>query len=127
MTPAVELGDFDEFAAAVFEFNRTAGEPFAADQGGPYAGPVVTEAVDLLRSLGAVGVGQSSWGPTVFAFAPDPLEADSLARRARDAMPDESAVDVAEPDNLGGVVRQQTDTDQVAMFEAEWQARSGPD
>ena len=82
MTPAVELGDFDEFAAAVYEFNRVAGEPFAADQGGPYAGPAIASTVELLRSLGAIGVGQSSWGPTVFAFSPDVLEADYLARRA---------------------------------------------
>jgi beta-RFAP synthase len=124
MTPAVGLGDFEEFAAAVYEFNRIAGEPFAAIQGGPYAGPAVASTVDLLRSFGAVGVGQSSWGPTVFAFAPGVSEADELARRAREALPDGAVVDVAEPANSGSCLSHQIDTDQVAAFEAEWETRS---
>jgi beta-RFAP synthase len=125
MTPAVELGDFDAFSAAVYEFNRVAGEPFASDQGGPYAGPAVAGAVELLRSLGAVGVGQSSWGPTVFAFAPDELEADHLAHRARQALPPDAVVDVSEPDNSGALLTHQTDADQIEEFEAEWRARAG--
>ena len=36
-----------------------------------------------LKALGARGIGQSSWGPTGFAFASDPDHAQFLARRAR--------------------------------------------
>jgi predicted sugar kinase len=35
-----------------------------------------------LGARGARGIGQSSWGPTGFAFASDPDEAEYLARRA---------------------------------------------
>ena len=35
-----------------------------------------------LKALGARGIGQSSWGPTGFAFASDPDHAQFLARRA---------------------------------------------
>src|SRR5262249_50227735 len=37
MLPAAAGGDLDTFGEAVYEFNRRAGEPFAAAQGGPYA------------------------------------------------------------------------------------------
>jgi beta-ribofuranosylaminobenzene 5'-phosphate synthase len=35
-----------------------------------------------LKALGAHGIGQSSWGPTGFAFASDPVHAQFLAERA---------------------------------------------
>jgi beta-RFAP synthase len=98
---AVQDEDFDAFAAAVFEYNRTAGEPFAVDQGGPYAGPAVSGVIDELLSWGVQGVGQSSWGPTVFAFARDPDEAEHIARRARDWLPASADVTVTAANNTG--------------------------
>ncbi|VTT97212.1 Beta-ribofuranosylaminobenzene 5'-phosphate synthase OS=Gemmata sp. Wa1-1 GN=mptG PE=4 SV=1: GHMP_kinases_C [Gemmataceae bacterium] len=79
--PAVRAGDFPAFGDAVHEFNRRAGEPFAAAQGGPYASPAVAELIAELRAAGVHGVGQSSWGPTVFAIAPDTDTALSLVLR----------------------------------------------
>jgi beta-ribofuranosylaminobenzene 5'-phosphate synthase len=35
-----------------------------------------------LKALGARGIGQSSWGPSGFAFASDPDHAQFLAQRA---------------------------------------------
>jgi predicted sugar kinase len=40
--------------------------------------------VHALRAAGAQGVGQSSWGPTVYALAATDDEADRLAEVARD-------------------------------------------
>ena len=51
----------------MYELNARAGDAFAAAQGGRYAAPAVTALVARLRGLGVKGVGQSSWGPTVFA------------------------------------------------------------
>ena len=68
--PAAENEDFDTFAAAVFQFGLLAGNCFAAVQGGPFATPRIAAVVRRLRELGVDGVGQSSWGPTIFAFAP---------------------------------------------------------
>jgi beta-ribofuranosylaminobenzene 5'-phosphate synthase len=81
--PAVARGDFGTFAESLYEYNRLAGAPFAADQGGTYAGPTVTATVGRLRSWGVTGVGQSSWGPTVFAFAESEREAGELVERLR--------------------------------------------
>jgi len=101
LPPALAAGDFAAFADAVYRYNRLAGEPFAADQGGPYAGPEVTSVVETLRSWGVVGVGQSSWGPTVFAFAKDAEDANRLAGRARGQFPNLADVTVTRANNHG--------------------------
>jgi beta-RFAP synthase len=87
IVPAARSGDLDSFGEAVHEFNRRAGEPFARAQGGPYASPAVGELIAELRSLGIRAVGQSSWGPTVFAIVPDNDAALSLVLRYRGRLP----------------------------------------
>jgi beta-RFAP synthase len=67
MLPAAVAGDLPAFSEAVHEFNRRAGEPFVPAQGGVYAGPDAAELIATVRRLGVPGVGQSSWGPSVFA------------------------------------------------------------
>lgn len=101
VVPAVRNADFDTFAASIFEFNRLAGEPFHDDQGGPYASPEVACVIDELIEMGAVGVGQSSWGPTVFAFARSADEADHLAKRARERFSSATDVTVTAANNTG--------------------------
>lgn len=78
LIPALTAHDFPRFSEAVYEYNRAAGLPFTADQGGVYAGEVVTKLVEAVRELGVVGVGQSSWGPAVFAVTPDVDRAEYL-------------------------------------------------
>lgn len=85
MLPAAVAGDLPAFGGAVHEFNRRAGEPFAAEQGGAYAGPEVAGLVDAVRRLGVAGVGQSSWGPAVFAVVGSADEAAWLVGQLRPA------------------------------------------
>lgn len=101
IVPAVRDEDFDTFAQSVFDFNRLAGEPFHDDQGGPYAGAEVAYVIDELIEMGAVGVGQSSWGPTVFAFCRDADEAVRLAERARARFSSATEVTVTAANNTG--------------------------
>ncbi len=101
VVPAVRNADFDTFAQSIFEFNRLAGEPFHDDQGGPYASPEVACVIDELIEMGASGVGQSSWGPTVFAFAPSVDEAEHLANRARERFSSATDVTVTAANNTG--------------------------
>jgi beta-ribofuranosylaminobenzene 5'-phosphate synthase len=68
MLPALVTRDLEAFGESVYDFNRRVGEMYAPWQGGTYSHPQITEIVRLLRKLGARGVGQSSWGPTVFAI-----------------------------------------------------------
>jgi predicted sugar kinase len=44
------------------------------------------ELVERLRAWGAVGVGQSSWGPAVYGIVGDPGVAEALAQRVRAAV-----------------------------------------
>ncbi|HJZ90759.1 MAG TPA: hypothetical protein VKE40_07780 [Gemmataceae bacterium] len=68
MLPALASADSQGFGEAVYEFNARVGDAFAPAQGGRYASPAVAACVARLRALGVTGVGQSSWGPTVFAL-----------------------------------------------------------
>jgi beta-ribofuranosylaminobenzene 5'-phosphate synthase len=74
LLPALTERDLPAFGEAVFEFNRRAGLLFKASQGGEYRSPEAAALVAALRDFGVRGVGQSSWGPTIFAID----EADRL-------------------------------------------------
>jgi beta-RFAP synthase len=81
--PAAERGDVETFGDALYDYGRLAGECFAAVQGGPYASPEIAACVETLRQLGAHGVGQSSWGPIVFAIMEDQSRAERLVAQIR--------------------------------------------
>ena len=87
IVPAAARGDLDAFGEAVYEFNRRAGEPFAAAQGGIYASTDIAGLIADVREWGVNGVGQSSWGPTVFAVVGDGDAALSLVQRFRGRAP----------------------------------------
>jgi beta-RFAP synthase len=82
--PTAAQGDLRRFGEAVYEFNRLAGEPFTRVQGGIYASAEIEELIHSLRQYGIAAVGQSSWGPTVFAIVEDSDRALSLALRYRE-------------------------------------------
>jgi len=103
--PAAGNADLPSFGESVFQYGRLAGSCFATVQGGPYASPLIAKAIDRLRSLGITGVGQSSWGPTVFAFVADDHAADALIDRLKSLTEfADSRVSVAAPDNHGARV-----------------------
>ncbi len=83
--PALAEADLTGFGAAVTRLQRMLGDYFAPAQGGRFASPRVAAALDRLGALGAQGLGQSSWGPSGFAFAPDPDAASWLSARLADA------------------------------------------
>ena len=100
--PAAERDDAQAFGDALFEYGQLAGECFASVQGGAYASAEIAACVKTLRDLGVRGVGQSSWGPTVFAFAADQAHADEIVARMR-AMPTwrTHSMRITHPDNHG--------------------------
>ncbi len=83
LLPAAAEGDLDRFAAAVAEIQNAVGDFFAPFQGGRYASPAVAGVLDWLRAEGIKGVGQSSWGPTGFAFVENASGAAALLQSAR--------------------------------------------
>jgi beta-RFAP synthase len=87
IVPAARAGDIDAFGEGVHEFNRKAGAPFAAAQGGAYASRETEGLIADVRAWGVNGVGQSSWGPAVFAVTPDSETAVSLVKAFRGRVP----------------------------------------
>jgi beta-RFAP synthase len=79
--PALAAGDFATFCRHVGDLQARMGDYFAPSQGGAYASPRVADALAWLRNEGIVGLGQSSWGPTGFAFAASQAEGEDLAGR----------------------------------------------
>lgn len=70
LKPALEKPSFPEFAEAVFKYGKLAGECFSPAQGGTYCSKQIEELIEWLQRHYVDGVGQSSWGPTVFAVLP---------------------------------------------------------
>jgi beta-RFAP synthase len=66
--PAIAAGDFESFAEQVGYLQAVMGAYFAPLQGGPYLSQGVSDALRWLSGQGLNGLGQSSWGPTGFAF-----------------------------------------------------------
>ncbi len=82
--PSLAEADLAGFAAAIKEMQQILGAYFAPLQGGAsFTSPDVAAALQLLESEGALGIGQSSWGPTGFAFTASREEAERLAAFAR--------------------------------------------
>jgi beta-ribofuranosylaminobenzene 5'-phosphate synthase len=82
--PAVIEHDLEAFGAALVELQERVGAAFAPAQGGIYATPQAAMIVKELKNLGLAGTGQSSWGPTIYAFSAMPRpEIDLLADQLR--------------------------------------------
>lgn len=81
--PALAERDLASFGDGVTELQRGLGEYFAPVQGGlRFISPDVAAVLALMSREGAVGIGQSSWGPTGFAIA-NAAQADALVAAAR--------------------------------------------
>jgi beta-RFAP synthase len=76
--PALVEENLCQFGEAITRIQLRLGSYFAAAQGGGYASRGVAEVVDFLGRNGAKGLGQSSWGPTGFAFVKSEDEARRL-------------------------------------------------
>lgn len=101
LIPSAALQNFESFSAALDAYCFEAGMCFAEVQGGPYNGEVLTEIVRQVRSLGIAAVGQSSWGPTLFAILPTQQAAQRFTARLRTVVPETTEILLSLPDNQG--------------------------
>jgi predicted sugar kinase len=103
--PAAQRQSIEDFGQGLYDYGRTAGECFAAVQGGAYASPAIANCVDAIRQLGIAGAGQSSWGPTVFAMTEGQPQAERLRESlSHDGATQGFAVQITSPDNRGAVI-----------------------
>lgn len=85
LIPAAVASDFASFCQAVTAYNESSGQLFRSVQGGAFNGQQVTDLVAKLRADGQVGVGQSSWGPGVFAWFESSQSLDSFLATAKES------------------------------------------
>ncbi len=79
LLPGLAEADIVAFGNALTEIQEAVGGHFAAAQGGSaWTSPSVGQIAEQLKSLGAAGIGQSSWGPTGFACVSSQTEAMRL-------------------------------------------------
>lgn len=83
LLPAALECDLDAFGTSLYELQQLAGACFRSAQGGIYADPMLAQVVQFVREQGITGVGQSSWGPTLYAFCEADEQAGQLARAVR--------------------------------------------
>ena len=83
MLPAIVERDIAAFGAALTEVQEINGRWFASAQGGTFAPGLSGTLVRRLHEWGAAGVGQSSWGPAVYAVVEGDDRCADLADRAR--------------------------------------------
>ncbi|MEX6506629.1 beta-ribofuranosylaminobenzene 5'-phosphate synthase family protein [Jiella sp. M17.18] len=76
--PGLAEADVAAFGEAIAAIQERVGAHFAAAQGGVFTSPRVARTCAALAAAGAHGIGQSSWGPTGFAFAGSQAEAARL-------------------------------------------------
>ncbi len=101
--PGINVGDLEEAGEGLFRFGRLVGESFASVQGGCYADPQMASLVEWARAEGVRGVGQTSWGPTIWMLSADQDAADALATEVA-GRPGVGWCHVARPLNRGAEV-----------------------
>jgi beta-RFAP synthase len=68
MIPALLEEDAEAFGAAMTSLDLKFGEHWKEVQGGLYSSPAIEEGVEFLLKTGALGAGQSSWGPAFYGL-----------------------------------------------------------
>jgi len=80
--PAIVEEDIARFGTVIQNLQCIVGDHFAQAQGGRFTSPKVANALLELEHAGAVGIGQSSWGPTGFCLVESPEVAKNLVEKA---------------------------------------------
>jgi beta-ribofuranosylaminobenzene 5'-phosphate synthase len=92
LLPALADADLAGFGTALTQIQEITGRWFAAVQGSTFAPGPSEELVRRMAEWGASGVGQSSWGPTVYGIVRGHDAARHLADRIRDVLGADGAV-----------------------------------
>lgn len=109
LLPAMIESDIDDFGESLFQLQQEVGRCFKSQQGGIYADPMLEQIIHFIRDRGVRGVGQSSWGPTLYAVTKDEAAAKKLVAelRIQFALADDELL-ITRADNVGNHVRQIT-------------------
>ena len=93
LVPGLKETNIEAFGSSLTEIQEIVGAHFAAKQGGsPFTSHAVGRIAGRMRDMGATGIGQSSWGPTGFAF----VDGDEAAVRLYHSLVEEAKSDGVE-------------------------------
>lgn len=103
--PGLVERDIATFGRGITRIQEIVGSHFAPAQGGVFTSARVAKTMARLAANGAHGIGQSSWGPTGFAFAENEAEALAIVETVRaEADLDGLTIRIAKGRNQGAVV-----------------------
>jgi beta-RFAP synthase len=81
LLPSAAERDLPAFGAALSEIQEEVGRGFSTVQGGVFGHPQLESIARSMRGLGLVGVGQSSWGPSLFGLLSHEPELETMITR----------------------------------------------
>jgi beta-RFAP synthase len=81
LLPSLVEGDLLGFGSALTAIQRLTGAWFAPSQGGIFAPGLGPELIQRMADWGALGVGQSSWGPAVYGLLEGTERSRAVAER----------------------------------------------
>jgi predicted sugar kinase len=84
LLPAVLEQDFGTVSESLYEYGQHVGSYFEPIQGGRFASRPMEQLAKVLRDWGYRGVGQSSWGPTIFILEESQGAAEELVQEFRE-------------------------------------------
>ncbi|PHR98633.1 MAG: hypothetical protein COA78_25965 [Blastopirellula sp.] len=106
LIPALTKCDFAAFSDALYDYGHLAGLCYESVQGGAYMSRLNDQIVDTLRADGVFGVGQSSWGPTLFALCQNTAQAKQSQENLQNQFKDQAfEYLIASPINHGAMLR----------------------
>lgn len=102
--PAARAADFTPFSRSLYRFGQLAGGCFKTQQAGTFATIETAALAQQIRGLGIEGVGQSSWGPLLFALTESEDAAHRLVAELREQSTSALEFTIARPLNTGATL-----------------------
>jgi beta-ribofuranosylaminobenzene 5'-phosphate synthase len=111
MLPALIENDIATFGQALTGIQQMVGDCFAAVQGGRYSNPLSEKLIAFLLKRGAVGAGQSSWGPAVYGLIEGKERARQLKKEVQVFLKESGGGQAfcVQPQNRGAIVKEVKD------------------
>jgi len=79
LLPALKENDIKTFGGSLTQIQNLVGDYFASAQGGRFSSSPSSECIKFMLDRGALGAGQSSWGPTVYGLVEGKRQAEKLS------------------------------------------------
>ena len=107
LLPSLVDCDIKSFGEALTRIQVVVGDCFAEVQGGTFSSIEAAQTVNFLKTCGAYGVGQSSWGPAVYGLVNGDSQATQLHCKVDDFLNNNGGgkVFIANANNKGATIK----------------------